>query len=111
MVGVSLVLLSTLVLGDLVNVLVELIQVGALLGDRLLQASELLNFLLVDVHVFLSGFTTLERVRLRLTTRPGRTDIAFGHSGSESREGPRSKGTVGSGQRTDDGLAKHYDGE
>lgn len=51
----------------------------------------------------------MEALRLRLPTRSGSTGVALAHSGGQRREGPRSKGTVGSGQGTDDGLAEHGD--
>lgn len=80
----DLVLFTALVLGQLLNVLVQLIEVLALFLDLVAEGQKLLTLLLVNVEVLLCGFALGELVGMLGTTGTGSTGITCGHLGGES---------------------------
>jgi hypothetical protein len=60
--------LLALLLGEAVNVGLELVEVSALVADLLLELMKLLKLLLTDVKSFLGGLALGERVTTRLVS-------------------------------------------
>ena len=102
----SLVLLAALVLGDVVNVLGEAIEVFALLLELLAESEELLTLTLTDGHVLAGLLAALPRVSA--TGLGGSTSCALRHDASGGAEGCP-KGTEGG--CLCEGRAEHLDCE
>jgi hypothetical protein len=98
------------VAGDVVDVLVELVEVVALLLDPLLELKELFPLALADGHVLRGALAALKGITLA-SSLGGSSHVAGGHGASRrDKGGARERDRDAHGRRgAEDGLGQHFE--